>query len=283
MSIFLCDSNCELPFKTIDELGVEVIKMPYTVNGEQSYYDMGRSGKNKEFFDKMRAGASAKTQALNPADYIDYFEPFLKSGNDILYVTFSHKMSGTFESMKLAINELKEKYPDNNVKWVDSRGISIGAGQIVYQAALKHKSGESDDAIIKFVEEFSQKSKVFFTVNDLVYLKRGGRLSSFKAMMGSILNIKPIIEMKEGILVSEEKEKGRKKALSSMLNKLAIENCDLSYPIYIIDGDCFEEASLFKAAILEAYPAANIIQIPIGPVVGSHCGPDTIGLVFICK
>lgn len=283
MSVFFCDSNCELSYKQIDEQKICVIRMPYTVNGEQDYYDMGRGGGNKAFFDKMRAGASIKTQALNQTDYIGYFEPILKKGQNILYVTFSHKMSATFESMKAAIDELKIKYPENTVKWADSFGISLGAGIIVYEAAKLHNEGKSDDEVIKFVETLRNRLKVFCTVNDLVYLKRGGRLSGFKAMMGSILNIKPIIEMKNGILESSDKEKGRKKALNHILERMESENADLSFPVVIIDADCPDEAESFKAQILEKYPEADVWRMPIGPVIGCHCGPDTIGLVFIGK
>ncbi len=284
MSKFFCDSNCELDYKRFDELKIDgLIKMPYTVNGEESEYDLGRSGGSKEFFDKMRAGASVKTQALNQANYIDYFEPVLAGGDDILYVTFTHKMSATFESMKAAIEELKAKYPDRKITWVDSKGISMAAGIVVYFAAKLHNEGKSDEEVVAFVEDFREKVKTYFTVDDLVYLKRGGRLSSFKALMGTMLNLKPIITIQDGALVSLEKAKGRKKAVHTILDKLASDGVDTSRPIVLIDADSPDDASMAKEMILEKYPEADVWRIDVGPVIGCHCGPDTLGLIFVKK
>ncbi len=283
MSVFFCDSNCELDYNRADELKVSLIKMPYTVNGEEFFYDLGRSGSTKDFFDKMRAGAAVKTQALNQNDYIEHFEPVLKSGQDIIYVTFSHKMSATFESMKMAIEELKKTYPQRTVKWVDSYGISMGAGEVVYQAALKHNAGATDDEVISFVEQIRQKMSLYFTVDDLIYLKRGGRLSSFKAMMGTILNLKPIISMVEGALISQEKEKGRKKAIFKMVEKLETDGCDFSYPVIVLDADNFADGEILKELVQEKYPQAQIWRLDIGPVIGCHCGPDTVGITFFRK
>ncbi len=284
MSKFFCDSNCELDFVKFDELGIDgLIKMPYTVDGEESAYDLGRSGGNKDFFDKMRGGASVKTQALNQTNYIDYFEPVLAGGDDILYVTFTHKMSATFESMKAAIEELKEKYPDRKITWVDSKGISMAAGIVVYYAAKLHNEGKSDEEVVAFVEQFREKIKTYFTVADLVYLKRGGRLSSFKALMGTILNMKPIITIQDGALVSLETAKGRKKAIHTMIDKLSLDGVDTNCPIVIIDADSRDDAALLKEMILEKYPSADVWNMDVGPVIGCHCGPDTLGLIFVKK
>ncbi len=284
MSKFFCDSNCELDYKRFDELKIDgLIKMPYTVDGEESEYDLGRSGGSKAFFDKMRAGASVKTQALNQANYIDYFEPVLAGGDDILYVTFTHKMSATFESMKVAIEELEAKYPGRKITWVDSKGISMAAGIVVYYAARLHNEGKSDEEVVAFVEEFREKVKTYFTVDDLVYLKRGGRLSSFKAFMGTILNLKPIITIQDGALVSTEKANGRKKAIHTMLDKLAADGVDVSCPITLIDADSPADADMAKEMILEKYPEADVWRIDVGPVIGCHCGPDTLGLIFVKK
>ena len=284
MSKFFCDSNCELDYKRFDELGIDcLIKMPYTVNGEESAYDLGRSGTSKEFFDKMRAGAVVKTQALNQINYIEYFEPVLAGGDDILYVTFTHKMSATFESMKAAIEELKEKYPDRKITWVDSKGISMAAGMVVYYAAKMHNEGKSDEEVVAFVESFREKVKTYFTVEDLVYLKRGGRLSSFKALMGTILNLKPIITIEDGALVSNEKANGRKKALHTLLDKLSVDGIDTNYPLIIVDADSKDDAILVKEMALEKYPDIAIWNIDVGPVIGCHCGPGTVGLMFVKK
>lgn len=284
MSRFFCDSNCELDYNRFDEFDIELIKMPYTIDGQEYAYDLGRNTDLKDFFAKMRAGSVAKTQALNELNYTEYFEPFLKKGEDILYVTFTHKMSATFLYMDNAIKDLLAKYPERKITTVDTMHISMGAGFIVYEAAKLHKSGATDEQIVKFVEEFRQKVNTYFTVDDLVYLKRGGRLSSFKALMGTMLNLKPIIYTnKEGALESLTKAKGRKKALIMLLEKLETNNIDLSYPIVIIDADCKDGNNFLVDIIKEKYNNANIWTQDIGPVVGAHCGPDTVGVIFVSK
>ncbi len=282
MSKFFCDSNSELWYTRFDEFDATCIKMPYTVNGIEAFYDLGRETDNRKFFDEMRGGATVKTQALNQHDYMGYFEPVLKSGEDIIYVHFSRAMSGTFDSMEKAIAELKEKYPERKITTVDTKNISMGTGMVVYYALKKHAEGATDDEIVKFVESFREKIKVYFTVDDLVYLKRGGRLSAFKAAMGTIFNIKPIISTSaEGKLVNILNAKGRKKAIHTLVNYLESGKVDLNYPISIMNADTDADTALTIDMIREKYPQADIWQQLVGPVVGCHCGPDTIGMIFV--
>ena len=282
MSRFFCDTNGEIWFTRFDELHVDCIRMPYTVNGEEKFYDLGRETDNRAFFDAMRAGASVKTQALNENDYLEYFEPVLAGGEDILYVHFSRAMSGTFESMERAIAALKEKYPARTITTVDTKNISMGAGMVMYYAAKKHNEGASDEDVVRFVESFREKVKVYFTVGDLVYLKRGGRLSAFKAMMGTILNLKPIISTSaEGKLVNILNAKGRKKAIHTLVDYLESGHVDTRYPISIMNADTDEDVRLTVEMIKEKYPQAEVWEPTVGPVVGCHCGPDTIGMIFV--
>lgn len=283
MSVFFCDTNCELPYDLFESLNIELIKMPYTLNEEIHFYDLGKNWNGKTFFDEMRNGAVPKTQALNEYDYIEYFEPALKNGEDIIYVSFSHKMSGTFEQMNCAIAALKAKYPERKITVADTHGISMAAGIVVYYAALKHNQGASDEEVAEFVEEFSRKVRVYFTVSDLVYLKRGGRLSSFKATMGNLLNLKPIITIKEGKLDSIEKAKGRKSSIKRLVSFIDEDGMDESYPLTILQADSMEDALSAKEMIKEKHPSADIIMNAVGPVIGSHCGPDTIGVIYITK
>ena len=284
MSRFFCDSNGEIWYSRFDRLGVEFIQMPYTVDGEEKFYDLGRETDNKKFFDAMRGGAYVKTQALNEANYIEYFEPVLAKGEDIIYVHFSREMSGTFNSMDSAIAALKEKYPDRKITTVDTLNISMGAGMVMYFAAKLHNEGASDEEVVKFVESFRKRVKVYFTVADLVYLKRGGRLSAFKAMMGTIFNLKPIITTNpEGKLVNILNAKGRKKALHTLVDYLDSDKLDTSYPISLVNADSPEDAKMTAELIKEKYPDAEIWEQLVGPVIGCHCGPDTIGLIFVAK
>ncbi|MBR7140802.1 MAG: DegV family protein [Clostridia bacterium] len=283
MSVFFCDSNCELWYDKVEALGIKFISMPYTIDGQEYYYDLGKNTDNKEFFDKMRKGASAKTSALNMNDYMDIFEPVLASGEDALYVSFSHKMSGTFNSLNLAKEELLKKYPERKITVVDTENISMGAGIIVYYAAKLHNEGASDEEVVKFVEEFREKVRIYFTVGDLEYLKRGGRLTSFKALMGTLLNLKPIIECVNGKLENIEKAKGRKKSIFTLIDYLERDEIDTSYPVAIINADSPEDEQIIYDTIKEKYPDVEIWRQLVGPVIGSHCGPDTLGIIFIAK
>ena len=281
MSKSFCDSNCELWFDKVESLGINYISMPYTVVDKEYYYDLGKNTDNRKFFEDMRKGAVPKTSALNMQDYLDYFEPVLKSGEDIIYVTFSHKMSATFESMAKAIQQLKQTYPERTVSVVDTKHISMAAGIVVYYAAKLHNEGASDAEVVKFVESFRERVKCYFTVSNLIYLKRGGRLSSFKAFVGTLFDIKPIISNIDGKLENIEKSKGRKKSLKDITGYLEKDKVDLSYPIVIMNADCDPDADYTIAAIREKYPQADIWEQLVGPVIGSHCGPDTIGMIFV--
>ena len=281
MSKFFCDSNCELWFDKVESLGINYISMPYTVGDNEYYYDLGKNTDNRKFFEDMRKGAVPKTSALNMQNYIDYFEPVLKQGEDIIYVTFSHKMSATFESMAKAIEQLKQTYPERTVSVVDTKHISMAAGIVVYYAAKLHNEGASDAEVVKFVESFRERVKCYFTVSNLVYLKRGGRLSSFKAFVGTLFDIKPIIANIDGKLENIEKSKGRKKSLKDLTGYLEKDKVDLSYPIVIMNADCDPDSDYTVSAIREKYPDAEIWEQLVGPVIGSHCGPDTIGVIFV--
>ena len=283
MSKFFCDTNCELWYTDAEELGINVIRMPYTIDDEMYFYDLGKDTDLKWYFDKMREGAMAKTQALNSSEYIEYFEPVFASGEDIIYVTFSHEMSGTFNSMNSAIAELKEKYPDRKITVCDSRNISLGAGYVVKEAAKLHNAGASDEEVASFVESFKTKIKIAFTVDDLKYLVRGGRLSAIAGAMGTILQLKPIIETVDGKLQSTAKANGRKKSIRTLIDKIGEYNADLSYDITLIHADCEEEVNFFKAQVEEKYPKANVKVGKVGPVIGAHCGPNTLGLIFVGK
>lgn len=284
MSKFFCDTNCEIWYSKAEALGINVIKMPYTIGNEMYFYDLGKNTDCKQFFDAMRKGESAKTQALNMDEYIEYFEPVFASGEDIIYVTFSQAMSGTFNSMRLALDNLAEKYPERKITVVDTGSISFGAGRIVEEAVKLHNSGASDEEVASFVENFKKKTKIYFTVNDLKYLVRGGRLSAVAGAVGTLLNLKPIIGVdKGGKLASLAKVNGRKKAIHTLVEKLSLDGVDRSYPITILHADSVQDAEIMQTLIKQKYPDIQIDAQMVGPVVGAHCGPDTLGIIFVCK
>ena len=287
MSVFFCDSDCELWYDKIDELGIQTIEMPYSINGgDEIGYDFGRDTDFVKFFDDMRKGANVKTHALNEYDYINYFEPHLKNGDDIIYVHFSSEMSGTFASMNKAIKSLKEKYPDRTIKTVDTKSICMGAGIIVYMSALLWKNGASDDEIIKWVEDNRDKYATYFVVEDLKYLKQGGRVSPTVALIGNCLAMKPILSIKSnGKIEKVNTARGFKKGVRTLVDYLVQLGDNVKdYPIVIIHADNVEYAEYTRDLIKQAIgDDADIWMQPIGPVIGAHAGPGTIGLIFHAK
>lgn len=280
-----CDSNCELWHTTIEELGLEVIKMPYTLGDKEYFYDMGKDTDFEGFFKAMREGAVPKTSALNEYAYTEYFEPVLAAGQDIFYITFSHAMSATFNAMNSAIAALKQKYPERTVRTVDTKTISLGAGFIVYYSAQKYRQGATMDELEEYVNELVPHTATYFAVEDLTYLYRGGRVSGVSKVFGNLLNIKPILCFNdEGKIVNIDKQKGFKKAMAALRGYMAekAEGLD-KYKVFVLQADCPEAAKTFVADIKAQFPAADVVVQPVGPVIGSHCGPGTIGLIFHAK
>ena len=280
-----CDSNCELWHTTIEELGLEVIKMPYTLDDKEYFYDMGKDTDFEGFFKAMREGAVPKTSALNEYAYTEYFEPVLAAGQDIFYITFSHAMSATFNAMNSAIAALKQKYPERTVRTVDTKTISLGAGFIVYYAAQKYRQGATMDELEEYVNELVPHTATYFAIEDLTYLYRGGRVSGVSKVFGNLLNIKPILCFNdEGKIVNIDKQKGFKKAMAALRGYMAekAEGLD-KYKVFVLQADCPEAAKTFVADIKAQFPAADVVVQPVGPVIGSHCGPGTIGLIFHAK
>lgn len=277
-----CDSNCELWHTTVKELGLNLIRMPYTVNDKEYFYDMGENTDFKKFFEDMREGTVPKTSALNEYDYEEYFEPVLARGEDIYYVTFSHKMSGTFEAMKSAIDKLLKKYPDRQIRYKDSKTISLGSGFVTYYAALKYREGASMDELDSYLDEIIAHTATYFVVEDLTYLYRGGRVSGVSRVMGNLLGIKPILHFdEEGRIINIAKVKGFKKALKELRGYMRAEGRELEkYKVFVLQADNEEACNEFVKDIKDEFGELDIVVQPVGPVIGAHCGPGTIGLIF---
>lgn len=283
MSILFCDSNCELWFDKAEELGLNVIKMPYTLDGKEYYYDLGKQTDFRHFYDRMRAKSTPTTAGLNSYDYVEYFEPFLKKGEDIFYITFSHQLSNTFEFMYKAIDELTVKYPERKITIFDTKTISMGAGLQVYYAAKLWKNGATDEELLNFLQDISKHYITYFAVDDLFHLKRGGRLSGTAATVGTLLGVKPILKVnEEGKIVPVLKEKGIKKVIAKLASLVGETGGKFEeYDICIIGADCDTEVNELEAKIKEVtIGKANVIKQPVGPVIATHCGPGTIGVIF---
>lgn len=283
-SVFFTDTDCEMSYIDAESLGMHVIGMPYTINDKEQVYDFGKNTDIDKFYDDMRSGAVATTSALNSQDYINYFEPVLAEGKDILYVHFSAELSGTFEHMKTAINELKEKYPDRKITCFDTRNICLGAGIQAIEACKLHNSGASDEEVVKFLTEFKDKVGIYFYVDSLQYLKRGGRVSTLSAVFGTMLNIKPILSVKDGKLEKLTTVKGIKKSIDYMVDKFIQEyNDDDKYEVWVLDADNKEVGDELAEKIRKTGKNVSIRRYFVGPVIGAHAGPGTSGIIFIKK
>ena len=282
MSTMIFDSNGELWYTRAEELVLDYISMPYYINGEEYFYDLGKATNFRKFYDLVRAGNIPKTQALNPEDYKNFLTPYFERGEDILYISFSHKLSGTFQSLDLALRELRERFPDRKCTVFDTNSISLGAGIQVEAAARRKAEGASDEEILAFLSAFTDRVCVYFTVDDLMHLKRGGRCSGLAAVAGTVLGLKPMLSVgADGGLAVLSKISGRKKAIRTLAEKVVSELTDESYPVYVVDADCPEEGDKLRDLILEKRPGANVVRQIVGPVIGSHCGPGTLGVIFI--
>ena len=283
MSVLICDSNGELWHTRVKELEMDYISMPYTLQGEEFYYDLGERTDFGAFYGAVRKGVIPKTQALNPEDYKNILTPYFEKGEDVLYVSFSHQLSGTFQHLDAAYKELKERFPDRKLTVFDTKSISLGAGIQMEQAAILKQQGASDEEIIAFLKDFTNRVCVYFVVDDLMHLKRGGRCSGLAAVAGTILGLKPMLSVDEkGGLKVLAKLGGRKKAITTLANKVieGLQDED-KYSVYIVDADCKEEGDKLRDLVLEKRPNARIVRQIVGPVIGSHCGPGTLGVIFV--
>ena len=282
MSVLIIDADGELWYTRQEELGVECIAMPYSYCGEEHYYDLGKNTDFKKFYSAVRGGEIPKTMALNPSEYVDILEKHFAAGEDVLYVSFSHAMSGTFDHLNTALNQLKEKYPKRKCTVFDTKAICLGAGiQMEYAAELKN-AGASDKEIIEKLTKFRDRVAMYFVVDDLMHLKRGGRLSGIAAFAGTMLSLKPILTTDErGSLKVFEKITGKRKALRKMADTVARDLTGTEFAVYVVDADCKEEGDMLADMIRQLRPDAKIVRQIVGPVIGAHCGPGTIGVIFV--
>ena len=282
--VIFTDSGCDLPAELLKQWGVEYLSLTFHFEGEDREYGNGDMP-TKEFYDKMREGAVAKTAAINMDTFKNAFEAFLKQGQDVLYLAFSSGLSATSHSAVLAAEELNEEYADNKVTVVDTLAASAGQGMLVYLAVEKKKTGASLEEIAKFVEDNRLNLAHWFTVDDLEYLKRGGRVSPAVAFVGGLLGIKPVLHVDdEGHLIKRGTVRGRKAALKALVEKymeLAIEPGKA--PIYFCHADCAGDVEILKSLVRETCGAEVDLVVDIGPVIGAHAGPGTIAIFFLGK
>lgn len=279
--VIVSDSTVDLPKEYLQSKQVPIISLSYIMDGV-TYEEMDGLS-HKEFFEKLRAGSLPTTSQINPEQAREALEPFAKEGKDILYIGFSSGLSGSYNSVRMAAEDLKEEYPDINIITIDSLCACMGEGLLLYKALELKEHGMSMEEIAKWVEANKLHICHNVTVDDLNHLHRGGRISKTTAVVGSMIKIKPIIHMSdEGKLVVIGKERGRKKSLVSIVDRMEKQMQGYDNDIVMIThGDCIEDAEFVKKQVEERFGIHNVMINGIGSVIGSYTGAGVVAVFFM--
>ena len=282
-TVILTDSCCDLPISFVKENNIEIVQLRVNIKGEDIPDDLGQSIKYKDFYDMIRAGEMPSTSQANSYTFVEIFKKYSNEGSSIIYIGFSSALSGCVNSARIAKEAVEDEIKSADITVIDTKSASLGLGLIVYYAANMLKNGATKEEIINWIEENKLKVNHWFTVDDLNHLKRGGRVSSTVAIVGTMLSIKPIMHVDdEGRLIPVSKVKGRKKSVKELQEKLKerIVNPE-DQTIFISHGDCLAEAEQLRDLILNEVKVKEVIINNVGPVIGAHSGPGTLALFFI--
>lgn len=262
---------------------LEIISMPVEIGGCEYHYGPNGNISCETFYQKQRDGMFASTALVNPAEFSACFESSLEQGMDVLYLSFSSGMSGTYQSARLSMQELREKYPERQLICVDTLCGSVGEGLLVHEALKRQKEGMSLEALFLWIVDHRMEVCHWFTVDTFEHLKHGGRVSAVTAAVGTVLQIKPMLRIDEsGTLKVVEKPRGRKKAISCKMERMERGwNPALSKTVVVGHGDCPEDAEKLAEAIRQKFPEAEIYTAEIGPIIGAHTGPGMLALIYM--
>ena len=277
----ITDSCCDFPTPMYETLGLSFVPLSVEFRGETN--DDRNDDSLKDMYGGLRAGEAAKTSAVNPTRWGEVIEPALSAGQDVLVLAFSSGLSTTYQSAVIAAEELGEKYPERTIRVVDTLCASMGQGLLVWYACKKRDEGLSLDALYSWVMENRLHLCHWFTVDDLMYLKRGGRISAATALVGTMLQIKPLLHVDdEGHLISMSKARGRKAAIDALVRKA--QELGAGYDnstMFISHGDCREDAEYLAQQLKEKCGVKEVVISYVGAVIGSHSGPGTLALFFL--
>lgn len=279
--IISTDSTADLPASYVKEHGIAVQFLSYAFGDE--VYGMDNQLDPRDFYERMRSGAMPTTNACIPAEVQTSFESYLKEGYDILHISFSSGLSASYNNARIAAEELAEQYPDRKILLVDSLCASLGQGLLVHYAVTMKESGKSMEDVVTWLEENKAHLCHQFTVNDLFHLHRGGRVSKATAIIGTLINIKPVLHVDdEGHLTSVCNVRGRKKALLKLVEIMEshIEGYQNDI-VFISHGDCLEDAEFVAAQVKERFGIENILIDYVSPTIGAHSGPGTVALFYL--
>ena len=282
--VLITDSSADLSQEMVQELGVTVLPLSFTIQGKtyRNYPD-NREMDLPLFYDMLRAGELATTSAVNVAEYTQAVEPILQEGKDVLILAFSSGLSSTYQASVLAAGELREKYPDRKIYTVDTLCASLGQGLLVYLAAQEQRKGKSIEEVRDWAEETKLNLCHQFTVDDLHFLKRGGRISATTAVVGSMLQIKPVLHVdNEGRLINIGKARGRQASLKALVDKMEKTVTEEGKKtVFISHGDCRKDAVAVADMVRERFGTQDIRINYVGPVIGAHSGPGTLALFYL--
>ena len=282
--VLITDSSADLSQEMVQELGVTVLPLSFTIQGKtyRNYPD-NREMDLPLFYDMLRAGELATTSAVNVAEYTQAVEPILQEGKDVLILAFSSGLSSTYQASVLAVGELREKYPDRKIYTVDTLCASLGQGLLVYLAAQEQRKGKSIEEVRDWAEETKLHLCHQFTVDDLHFLKRGGQISATTAVVGSMLQIKPVLHVdNEGHLINIGKARGRQASLKALVDKMEKTVTEEGRKtVFISHGDCRKDAVTVADMVRERFGTQDIRINFVGPVIGAHSGPGTLALFYL--
>ncbi len=282
--VIMTDSSCDLPAKLAEEMALTVLPLYVEVDGQRyvNYLDE-REIAFSEIYAKLRTKCPAKTSAVNMQDFMEPMESLLRAGKDILYIGFSSGLSGTYNAGAMAAKELSERYPDRRIYTVDSLCASMGQGLLVYLAWQEKQKGKTIEEVRDFTEATKLHLCHWFTIDDLMFLKRGGRVSGATAVVGSMLSIKPVMHVdNEGHLIKVSTARGRKASIKALADEAEKRGIDLKdQTVFISHGDCLEEANFLADIMRSRFGVKKVVISYVGPVIGAHSGPGTIALFFL--
>lgn len=284
--VIITDSSCDLPDTLVKELELEVLPLAFIMDGKtyRNYPD-NREMSPEEFYGKEKEGIMATTNAVNVGEAGDAIEAVLKRGKDVLVLAFSSGLSTTCNSFQIAAGDLAGQYPDRKIYVVDTLCASLGQGMLVYQAARLRQEGKSMEEVRDWVEANKLRQCHWFTVNDLFFLKKGGRVSAATAVVGTMLQIKPVMHVdNDGHLIKVDTARGRRASLKALVDKVGeLADDPASQTMFISNSACMEDAQFVASEVKARYGVKEVIINSIGPVIGAHTGPGCVALFFMGK
>lgn len=281
--IITTDNTSDLPEAYIKEHSLGMLSLTYMIDGET--YNRKHELPYKEFFEKMRAGSMPTTSQVNPEEAKEELREFLLAGKDIIHIAFSSGLSGSYNSIRIAAEDLCEEMQDRKITVIDSLSASLGEGLLVYKAVQLKEQGMEYEELVKWLEDHKLNVVHNFTVDDLFHLYRGGRVSKAAAVLGTMIHLKPVLHVdQEGHLIPIAKVRGRKKSLAALVENMEKQigsYRDKNDIVFISHGDCIEDAEYVKSMIEEKFAVKAFLINPVGPVIGAHSGPGTLALFYM--